>query len=203
MTKPTKWVCAQRRLRSAWASTQSDQYSLCIQWTAKDPRFLHGDSDDSDQTGQMPRLIWVFAGRTLTLLVLSCPGSYYWSGYFCMNLIETEFSFLNAGIVDVHSGLFHQDINIWATSRQNQQNGLCILAKTQIRLGSLITVFSCQMKKHWILSYRAHSDVSDPTGRMPRLIWVFTGRTGHIVGFVVLWLKISLISSCWYPRGNQ
>ena len=26
----------------------------------------------SDQTGRMPRLIWVFAGRTLTLLVLSC-----------------------------------------------------------------------------------------------------------------------------------
>ena len=29
MTKPTKWVCAQRRLRSAWASAQSDQ-SLCL-----------------------------------------------------------------------------------------------------------------------------------------------------------------------------
>ena len=28
MTKPTKWVCAQQRLRSAWASAQSDQ-SLC------------------------------------------------------------------------------------------------------------------------------------------------------------------------------
>ena len=27
-TKPTKWLCAQRRLRSAWASTQSDQSSL-------------------------------------------------------------------------------------------------------------------------------------------------------------------------------
>ena len=27
-TKPTKWLCAQRRLRSAWASAQSDQ-SLC------------------------------------------------------------------------------------------------------------------------------------------------------------------------------
>ena len=25
MTKPTKWVCAQRRLRSAWASVQPDQ----------------------------------------------------------------------------------------------------------------------------------------------------------------------------------
>ena len=32
-------------------------------------------SEDSDQTGQMPRL-WVFAGRTLILLVLSCRGSY-------------------------------------------------------------------------------------------------------------------------------
>ena len=28
MTKPTKWLCAQRRLRSAWASAQSDQASL-------------------------------------------------------------------------------------------------------------------------------------------------------------------------------
>ena len=25
VTKPTKWMCAQRRLRSAWASTESDQ----------------------------------------------------------------------------------------------------------------------------------------------------------------------------------
>ena len=32
-------------------------------------------SEDSDQTGWMPRLIWVFAERTLILLVLSCGGS--------------------------------------------------------------------------------------------------------------------------------
>ena len=38
--------------------------SLCTQWVAKDPSFLHVDSEDSDQTGQMPRLIWVFAGQT-------------------------------------------------------------------------------------------------------------------------------------------
>ena len=64
MTKPTKWVCA-----------QSDQSSLCAEWVAKDPSFLHADSEVSDQTGRMPRLIWVFAGRTLTLLVLSRGGS--------------------------------------------------------------------------------------------------------------------------------
>ena len=69
MRKQTKWVCAQRRLRSAWAL-------LCAQWVAKDPNFIHADSEDSDQTGRMPRLIWVFAGHTLILLVLSCRGSY-------------------------------------------------------------------------------------------------------------------------------
>ena len=63
-------------IRPAWASAQSDQSSLYAQWVAKDPSFLHADSEDSDQTGWMPRLIWVFAGRTLTLLVLSWGGSF-------------------------------------------------------------------------------------------------------------------------------
>ena len=58
-------MCIQRRLRSAWASAQSNQSSLCAQWVAKDPSFLHTDSKYSDQTGRMSRLIWVFAGRTL------------------------------------------------------------------------------------------------------------------------------------------
>ena len=33
-------------------------------------------SEDSAQTGRMPRLIWIFAGRTVILLVLSWGGSY-------------------------------------------------------------------------------------------------------------------------------
>ena len=40
--------------------------------------FLHAESEDSDktmQTGQMPRLIGVFAGRIVILLVLSWRGS--------------------------------------------------------------------------------------------------------------------------------
>ena len=58
-------MCAQQRLRSAlgihpvWSES-----SLCTQWVAKDPSFLHADSKDSDQTGQMLRLIWVFTGCT-------------------------------------------------------------------------------------------------------------------------------------------
>ena len=58
-------------IRPVWSES-----SLCAHWVAKDPRFLHADSEDSDQSGRMSRLIWVFAGRTLTLLVLSCRGSY-------------------------------------------------------------------------------------------------------------------------------
>ena len=46
MTKSTKCMCVKRRLRSAWASAQSDQSSLSAQWVAKDPSFLHADSED-------------------------------------------------------------------------------------------------------------------------------------------------------------
>ena len=46
-------------IRPVWSES-----SLCAQWVAKDPNFLHADSENSDQTGRMPRLIWVFARRT-------------------------------------------------------------------------------------------------------------------------------------------
>ena len=49
---------------------QSDLSSLCAYRVAKDPGFLHADSEDSDQTGRMPRLIRILAGRTLISLVL-------------------------------------------------------------------------------------------------------------------------------------
>ena len=62
-------------IRPVWSES-----SLCVQWVAKDPSFLHADSEDSDQIGRMPRLIWVFAGRTTTLLVLT------WGGPFCCSL---------------------------------------------------------------------------------------------------------------------
>ena len=34
--------------------------------------FLHGDSEDSDQTGRMPKLIGVFAGRTCHIVCRFC-----------------------------------------------------------------------------------------------------------------------------------
>ena len=45
-------------IRPVWSET-----SLCAQRVAEDPSLLHADSEDSDQTRRMPRLIWVFAKR--------------------------------------------------------------------------------------------------------------------------------------------
>ena len=62
-------ICAQRRIRSAWASTQSDQSSLSA-WRKLGSLAIHWvHSKDSDQTGRMPRLIWIFAGCRVILLV--------------------------------------------------------------------------------------------------------------------------------------
>ena len=59
-------------LRPVWSEAL-----LCAQWIAKDTSILQADSEDSNQTGRMPRLIRVFAGRTLILLVLSCRGPFH------------------------------------------------------------------------------------------------------------------------------
>ena len=75
MIKTTKWMCAQRRLGSAWAPAQSDQSSLST-WRKLGPWATHWvQSEDSDQIGHSLRLIIVFAGRTVILLVLSWGGS--------------------------------------------------------------------------------------------------------------------------------
>ena len=91
-------------IRPVWS-----QSSLCAQWVAKNPSFLHADSEDSDQTGRMPRLIWVFAGRTLILLVLSCRGSLIYlseatladAGLYTCSLVAVEGDLLSEKLVRV------------------------------------------------------------------------------------------------------
>ena len=65
-----------------------------------------------------------------------------------------------------------EDRSAWA-SAQSDQSLRCPHEET---LESLAT--------HWV-----HIEDADQTGRMPRLIWVFAGCTGHFIGFVMLWLK--------------
>ena len=73
MTKPTKWYVRPAKtqislgIRPVWSESSLSAWrklgSLATHWAR---------SEVSDQTGWMPRLIWVFAGRTVILFVLSC-----------------------------------------------------------------------------------------------------------------------------------
>ena len=76
MTKPTKWHVRQAKTQISlgicpvWSeslmSARRKLGSLATHWA---------HSEDSDQIGRIPRLIWVFTGRTLILLVLSRRSS--------------------------------------------------------------------------------------------------------------------------------
>ena len=75
MTKPTNWHVRPAKtqislgIRPIWSES-----SLCTPWIAKDQIFLRAVREDSDQTGWMPRLIWVFAGHTCHFVsfVMTC-----------------------------------------------------------------------------------------------------------------------------------
>ena len=65
VTKPTKWPVHPAKtqislsIRPVWSES-----SLCAQGITKDPRFLRVNSKDSNQTERMPRLNWIFGGRS-------------------------------------------------------------------------------------------------------------------------------------------
>ena len=135
--KPTKWHVRPAKtqislgIRPVWSESLLSAWrklgSLATNWA---------HTEDSEQTGRMPRLIWVFIGRTC----------YFEPGH----------------------------------------------------PPSLSRIFAVRMKKAWVFSYPlSASEDSDQTGRMPRLIWIFAGRTCHFVGFVVRWL-INVIHSHLY-----
>ena len=74
-------------------------------------------------------------------------------------------------------------------------------AKTQISLG-IHPVWSESSLSAWrklrsLATHWAHSEDSDQTGRMPRLIWVFAWRTCDFVGFVTRQLKFDFSADQW------
>ena len=78
VTKPTKWHMRPAKtqisldIRPVWSESSLSAWRM-LGSLATCTHCAH--SEDSDQTGRMPRLIWVFAGRTPILLVLSWGGS--------------------------------------------------------------------------------------------------------------------------------
>ena len=128
--------------------------SLCTQWIAKDPRFLHTDSNDSDQIGQMPRLIWVFAGHTghfVSFVML-------WLNFFPVSKEELETLAITCHrICVVSSKKVLTEWQAWNELPHDKTNRLTCVPNEDSdqtgRLPSLIRVFADHMKKHWALNY--------------------------------------------------
>ena len=141
MTKPTKWVCAQWRLGSALASTQSDQSSLCIQWVAKDASFLHVDSEDwSDwvdaQADLSLRCVHTsFVGFVISWLIYGNPAS--WFGFLFKLPLYDCYGFLG----------------IWAF-RQADNKQWSVLLKTPNRNGAQRQRTVSGIKQHKVRAKR-------------------------------------------------
>ena len=80
----TKWAASWQNQQNVHPAKSQISLGICPVWSESSlfaGRKLGSlathwaQSEDSDLTGWMPRLIWVFAGRTSTLLVLSWGGS--------------------------------------------------------------------------------------------------------------------------------
>ena len=96
------------------------EYSLCALWVAKDPHFLQADNEDSEQTGRMPRLIWVFAGRTC-----------HFVGFVMLRLI-----YYLSGAVHNGNNTVVMDFQINLSRDMTKPNKMSVRpAKTQISLG--------------------------------------------------------------------
>ena len=98
VTKPTKWhvhpakTQISKGIRPVWSES-----SLCAWRKLRSLATQWAHSEDSDQTGWMPRLIWVFTGRTVILLVLSRGGSFvgFIGWVYCTHLAIIDASSLS------------------------------------------------------------------------------------------------------------
>ena len=76
MTKPTKWLCAQRRLRSAWASAQCDQSLSCaLNGQLRTQAFFMRTAKTLIRLGECPGWSESSLSAQIILLVLSWGGS--------------------------------------------------------------------------------------------------------------------------------
>ena len=186
MTKLTKWWCAQQRLRYSFYSKSEirSESSLSAQWVAKDPSFLHADSEDSDQAGRMPRLIWDFSLGA---------QSFCW---FWHDVAHLSSLFLNK------SKYFRQRYKL--EHEKNPTNRHRRQTKTQISLGDWFTsaqADQCLLCALWVVKdsklLQADSKDSDRTGWMPRS--VFAWCTGLFFGLCHAPPQLSLFKSIPEP----
>ena len=175
MTKPTKWSVRPAKTQIIWTSAKSDQNLRCPHKKVLGPWLPIECTAKTDQMGQMPRLMWVFAGRTCHFVGFVM----LWLIYF----FEWRF---NRSMKQ----------NIWAIT---QKRNFSVVRFVILQTGkyhkfepphNITNKMTCAHSEDPSAQsdqslHCADSEDFDQTGWMPRLIWVVAGRTSHFVGFVV------------------
>ena len=142
------------------------------------PYFMCANSKGSGETAQMRRPAWAFAGHLCDkyhgLALINCknPKNSETQNNCCIYPKTEQCGFT------IHEPA-HDKTNKMSVRP----------AKTQISLG-IHPVWSESSLSAWrklgsLATQWAHSDDSDQTGRMPRLIWVFAGCTLSLLGFLM------------------
>ena len=117
----------------------------------------------------------------------------------CLNFEST--ACLKSLVTKLECGSDRVSVNIFEPWHDKTNKMSVRPAKTQISLGicPVWSVFPVRMKKAWVLSYTLSAQRTDQTGRMPRLIRVFGGRT-----LILLVLSccgsFMLVSVVWLPN---
>ena len=169
-------MCAQWRLRSAWASAQSDQSSLSAWRSIGSLATQKAHGKDSDQTGQMPRLIWVFAGRTCHFVgfVMLLPN------------------FLQFSIKAYMSHVTRKPV--YAIYEQQKRRSACAPAQSNQQL-------CCSLPRWYDIScfYIRNFKLASVAAQAGFcLTWSQPLKTDFLVTWLILWVLISIASSRWF-----
>ena len=174
-------------IRPVWSESL-----LCAQRVAKDLSFLRADSKDSDQTGRMPRLIWVFTGRTChfcrfilffsdfsattcVVVLITCRSASHMFSWRNEKPIS-GYPFLFGDMIqpyrkDANAAWMRMDRNVTKKSPHMPYPESEILDQ---RVCSLIRTFTFCMHNHWILrNSTTDSFGCNQTARLSRPIWDF------------------------------
>ena len=164
MIKQTKWMCSQQRLRSAWASTLSDQSSLCSQWVAKDPNFLHANSKDSESD-------WADAQADPSRRWAHMPLC-----WFCHEAAHFKTTAYGMKPDDYHKSLFepcHEITVLFVLHKpilqihmQPSNGARCLIFGQTLRL---LPHFIC-------VNSKGSGETAHPTVQMHKLPWAFAGH---------------------------
>ena len=115
--------------------------------------------------------------------VLSCGGSLIHCSEVTV-MIQSIWTFKSGQTVQTKITLFLKLLKV-----QSDPSQYCSFPSTSFepvhgKINSLMRVFAACLNKVWVHTYLYSTQqilYSDQTGWMPRLIWVFAGRTGQIV----------------------